>query len=637
MFHFAVSNANVPTTTAIATVLAVVCTTAVGGCDNGELGGGRSLIVPDAGEVVPDAGGAGISPFANATVGRSCLTGADEPYIVLSSSPAACDTHAAIIEGAVDNSAVALLPATTGTFTTNATVCLGASGCQTIPVTFVVNFWNEGINAGGTYALDLPGSGPIEGVFNAAWCAYDQFLNTPLALASGLAATDVKVLQGTTVTIASAGVPVAGNLRNAPVVESRPGLLRVFVEPLPTYTSRNIIARLTMQTPGVPAEVLEQSRRVTAASAENDLNTTFNFDLDAETMSSDLQWKVALHEGTACSTGDTALAQVPRDGSLTDMAAQTMGDVFNVVLVPVRYTADGSNRLPDMSPEQIALYRDLMYAQYPISNLNLTVRPAPLTYDQEILPRSDADWSEFLETIWALRDSDGVPPNTFYYGLVTPEESVFDFCGQGCIAGVGAVPPLNQDYFRGAVGLGYTGRNSAETFTHEIGHTTGREHSPCSDFGDIAQVDDNYPHEEARLGPFGYNILTETLFDPSVFRDIMSYCNPQWVSDYTYRNVFNRIRAVNSAPAFSGLSRQFVRIAISTANEVRWGRHRSIAVAMADPVAVTFEDAAGHVVATETADTIYLNDVEAVMYLVPDVSPEHAVQVRLPTGQTLAL
>ena len=57
-----------------------------------------------------------------------------------------------------------------------------------------------------------------------------------------------------------------------------------------------------------------------------------------------------------------------------------------------------------------------------------------------------------------------------------------------------------------------------------------------------------YPHQNATLGSWGFDLLERTLIDPAgKHRDVMGYCNPSWISDYTYNGLFDRIAFVNSA------------------------------------------------------------------------------------------
>ena len=578
--------------------------------------------------------------FASATTGDSCVSGVTGPYIVLSEGSADCQAHAEALRGLdlgtgrTEGVLFASLPRTMGEVTVDASFCPAQQACRAVTVKLVIDTWVAGGRASGRYAFTHDGA-DVQGDFSASPCAYDQFVPAPRPLAGDIKVRGVKVLQGTSVTIAEAGTVTTD--RNAPVVESRPALVRVFVEPRAAYSVRDIVATLTLQRRNRAPTVLEQTDRVTAPSADNNLETTFNFRIDASQMTTDLQWKVSLHEVERCTapTGDTAEAAIPRDGTTAPLNAQSMGGAFNVVVVPFRYVADGSERLPDTSPDQLELFRERMYAKYPISALNLTVRE-PFGYGRRLRPRIGEDWGTLLDTLWALRSSDGAPASTYYYGMIAPADDVDDYCSEGCIEGIASVPNASDAYARGAVGLGFSGRYAEVVFTHEMGHAVGLDHAPCPP-GRIFELDPNYPHPQGRIGVTGYDIMTGALLNPGRYHDIMSYCEPPWVSDYTFRAIFERLRRVNNVAAFRIGPGRRVRSAISSDRGASWGHRARLWSPFAHPVEVRFEDADGQVVEKGVADQIKISDGSVTIYWLPDVSPVGAVQVRLPSGRTLAL
>jgi len=48
-----------------------------------------------------------------------------------------------------------------------------------------------------------------------------------------------------------------------------------------------------------------------------------------------------------------------------------------------------------------------------------------------------------------------------------------------------------------------------------------------------------------KIGTWGYDILARRFFPPTTTADVMGYCQPIWVSDYTYRRLFERVQAVD--------------------------------------------------------------------------------------------
>ena len=617
-------------------------------CGNNEVGTGREIVSFDAGP-----GDTGVPPviLSNATVGRRCINGIEQPFIVLSESAAICESHATFVATGTTAETAAFGPidaASLGPKTVTATVCQAEQGCESRPIIIRLDSWTDGTGAAGGYTVDLPDGTRSEGDFTAAWCDYDQFASDNLPLASDIAIDAVKILQGTTVTLFENDTVPA--VRNAPVVQLRPGLLRVFVRPLPNYVARTIVARLTLTNPLDPTPTILESRQaIGGPSQENSLTTTINFDLSPEAITGGLTWKVALYEVSACTPqngGDIAQARAPRDDTSTPLQAESMGGTFRVVLVPIRYDADGSGRLPVLSEQQLDRFRNTMYAQYPISELDVTVRE-PVAYAQAVPPDSGASWSQLLNAVLDLRVEDllaDAPPDPriFYYGLISPAATGREYCGEGCIAGVGPVTQFDGDEInRAAVGIGFEGPISVETFVHEIGHTLGRSHAPCTEVGPINGVDPDYPnlpaYDQALLGVSGYDPLEKELREAGDYHDMMSYCQPIWLSDYNYSAMFDRIQAVNTAASLVSWPPRDVRIAIVGDNDARWGSRRTVFRPNSEPVNVRFETATGQLVENATAERVELGDISYAFILVPDDPPPAAVQVRLPNGLTLGL
>ena len=100
-----------------------------------------------------------------------------------------------------------------------------------------------------------------------------------------------------------------------------------------------------------------------------------------------------------------------------------------------------------------------------------------------------------------------------------------------------------------------SGAGAAETFVHEVGHTQGRRHVRCS--GGEAGVDTNYPHQNGRIGVWGFGIYDFELRTPTGGRDYMTYCSNEWVSDYGWEQTLDVIEVAHQlgfggAPAQDG-------------------------------------------------------------------------------------
>lgn len=161
---------------------------------------------------------------------------------------------------------------------------------------------------------------------------------------------------------------------------------------------------------------------------------------------------------------------------------------------------------------------------FPISGIDRGVRAAFSTDAAQ--SGGQTDWYRIIQEIWALRVMDG--DDRYYYGVLRGHG--------GNIAGLGYVGwpvAIGWDDLRTVqndpVPLAYT------TFAHEMGHNFGRWHSPACG---PSQVDPNYPYGGGTAGVYGLNRSTGTITTPAD-HDLMGYCRPHWVSDYTYEGVLD--------------------------------------------------------------------------------------------------
>lgn len=170
---------------------------------------------------------------------------------------------------------------------------------------------------------------------------------------------------------------------------------------------------------------------------------------------------------------------------------------------------------------------EFMRAVLPVGELNLTVRE-PLRIASAPDASKGAEWIVILEDIELVRKAEG--GRGYWYGVVNRD-------GDEGIRGIALV--------EGRVGLGVP---DAEVFAHELGHSMSLMHSPC---GNPWQIDPDYPYSDGSIGVLGYDARSEELVDSST-HDLMSYCHPQWISDYNFRKALEyRLRAETSPRALA--------------------------------------------------------------------------------------
>ncbi len=186
---------------------------------------------------------------------------------------------------------------------------------------------------------------------DANWCNWDDFLPAhPEAdrLARDIKIKEVSVYQGVKVPIVRDMLAVA--TRNADLVQEREALVRVFVEPAPGFQSRALSARITLEDEGQNRRHFEQIIAINGPSSEPVGSSTFNIELPKDAFHPSTQYSVELRETSRCTqlAGTPVGARFPETG-LAPVGARYTGPV-KVMVVPVRYDADGSGRLPIPRP-----------------------------------------------------------------------------------------------------------------------------------------------------------------------------------------------------------------------------------------------------------------------------------------------
>jgi hypothetical protein len=362
----------------------------------------------------------------------------------------------------------------------------------------------------------------------------------PKTPAAKIAINQIAVYQGVKIPVFAEGERIAE--RNAPVVAGRPGVIRVFVSPGADFTPTKIAGVLTVKAADGKVSTFKDSRMVRAVSSDASATSTLNFDLPGEAFAVDATFSVTLTDDLGQGEGSPNQIPVryPAGEAFDPMDVQATGSL-KVVVVPVRYDADPSQRLPDTSEAQLEVFKKTLMGLYPASSVTVTVRE-PFAWSTAIAANGQG-WDTVLNAMVSLRRRDRVADDVYYYGVFSPQSNFESFCRRGCVTGLsGLVDNAGDSFLRASVGLGFTGAESAGTMAHELGHAHGREHAPC---GGAGGPDRQFPYRGGTIGTWGYNIVTKQYVSPTIGTDMMGYCDNAWVSDYTYVALFNRVLAVS--------------------------------------------------------------------------------------------
>jgi hypothetical protein len=264
------------------------------------------------------------------------------------------------------------------------------------------------------------------------------------------------------------------------------------------------------------------------ANSRGDINSTLNMKLPANWLSGTIDLTVRLDP-------DNQVAETnENNNAITQRLTFTQVPPLNVKIIPIRYTHNPNGRTYAAPTQDII--SSWIFKTYPIHQIVISWH-APYNFTGDLMKTDD--WLRLLNEITALKKSEGAPNGQIYYGLVPPSDSSSTWF-HGGVAGIGWVGS------RTSVGM-----NSASTAgqiaAHEIGHNMGMMHTPC---GSPSGLDASYPYSDGSIGQFGIDVSTGQLFSSST-KDVMSYCNPKWISDYTYKALYRSQVQYGAAMAFT--------------------------------------------------------------------------------------
>ena len=113
---------------------------------------------------------------------------------------------------------------------------------------------------------------------------------------------------------------------------------------------------------------------------------------------------------------------------------------------------------------------------------------------------------------------------------------------------------------------------------HELGHNQGMNHAPC---GGASGSDPSYPYGGGAIGVYGHKLNTTSVYSPSSTYDYMGYCDPSWISDWSWERIATRNGLFTTAaplPSRDGILMQGVIDEDGAEHWVAWdGAHREAA------------------------------------------------------------
>ena len=363
---------------------------------------------------------------------------------------------------------------------------------------------------------------------------------------------------------------------SVPLVAGRPTLARVYAMTDDALAAPGIFLELTATRNGQSIGAVRQGPgAVWSHPARDQYETTFNVRLPAEWLAQEIEIRARIDPDNAFKEADES-----NNHHTIGVAFRAMPPL-QVKYVPINYTHRPTGAY---FPSRWDLQElDFLKRVFPVSQVDISVR-APLNFSGDL--SSPGDWSALLSQIADLKIGDGAAPEQVYYGFIPlgPADGVSVSYG-----GLGFVG------YRAAIGL----VNTPATTAHEIGHNLGLLHAPC---GSPAYVDQDYPYANAQIGEYGVDVLENRLLGATVYRDLMSYCGPRWISDYNYDKAFQDQQANGRSQLRAFAAGQWIRVHFDARGAAQLLPTYSLnapltAPAVDSPYAVELLDAQGEVIA----------------------------------------
>ncbi len=185
--------------------------------------------------------------------------------------------------------------------------------------------------------------------------------------------------------------------------------------------------------------------------------------------------------------------------------------VLKLTIIPLVIKGEA----PNLTQERLDGLLDYTFVRHPLNQLDVEVRE-PFTYVRNKNAKGDA-WDDIMDQMELIaKEGD----RSRHYAALLDQAP-----DKGSTIGIANTP-----------GRVLASRIIKTSFSHELGHNFGLDHSPC---GKPSGIDKNYPYAKAAIGIWGYDVIAERLRNKDL-PDFMSYCDPEWVSDYTFKKTLRR-------------------------------------------------------------------------------------------------
>jgi hypothetical protein len=315
-----------------------------------------------------------------------------------------------------------------------------------------------------------------------------------------------------------------------PLVANRDGYLRVFVIANQANSATPLVrVRLYVNgtQEGSPAIIPAPSHSVPTSVNESALANSWNVAVPGSMIKPGLAILADVDPSQLIPESQRANNSFPASGTPAALTVKNLSP-FYIRFIPVKQSVNNLTGDVSNANKDALLVKTVKI--HPISSYSADVHATYTTTALAVTGgNANGAWESILSEMAALRVAEGSPRN--YFGIVKTSYT-------SGIVGI--------SYIGGGASVGYDGSTAIEIISHELGHAWGRSHAPC---GITGATDPGYPYSSGNIGVYGFDVQTNTLYPPAT-AEVMSYCHPQWISDYTYTGVYNWRVGHPSSPDF---------------------------------------------------------------------------------------
>ena len=295
-----------------------------------------------------------------------------------------------------------------------------------------------------------------------------------------------------------------------PLVAGEEALLRVFVTAPAPVAAGTPPVRARFFHNGVEIHVEDiggNSRTIPTEVDESSLLNSSNAVIPGDVLQPGLEMVIEVDPGGTLDPELGVTTRIPQTGRLAiEVGAMPL---FDLTLVPFVWEQDpdyeivGTARSMAADPENHELLWETR-TLLPVGELNVKAH--------ETVSTSSNHSGDLLREASAIRVMEG--GGGHYMGMMSPP--VAGFAGLAWIHGRSSFSQADADLI-----------------AHELGHNFSLRHAPC---GGPAGPDPAFPDPDGSIAVWGYDSRGAGRLVAPARPDIMSYCDPVWISDYHFTN-----------------------------------------------------------------------------------------------------